>query len=143
MIGKIASALLGDTLDTVLDRVVPDLNARKEAKEELNKALVDAANASLLAQIEVNKTEAAHPSTFVSGWRPMCGWVCGSALAYNFIIHPLLGYMLLLSFPETPALPALDLEPLMTVLLGMLGLGGLRTYEKTQGVARQGWGRPR
>ena len=140
MIGSIAKALLGGSVDKIVDRLIPDVNARKEAKEELNKALVDTANAALIAQIEVNKVEASNPSVFVSGWRPFCGWICGTALAYNFIAQPILVYALVIYNPFLEAPPAIDLAPLMTVLMGMLGLGGLRTYEKTQGVARQKWG---
>lgn len=139
MIGAIAKALLGDTLDTVIDRVVPDVNLRKEAKIELEKALIDTANAALLAQLEVNKTEAQHASVFVAGWRPAVGWICASAFGYNFIIHPLLGYVLPLAFGPQELPPAVDVGPMLTVLLGMLGLGGLRTFEKTQGVARSAW----
>ena len=139
MIGGIAKALLGGSVDKIVDRLIPDVNARKEAKEELNKALVDTANAALIAQIEVNKVEAANPSVFVSGWRPFCGWICGTALCYNFVLQPLLVYALVVYDPSIEAPPTVDLAPLMTVLMGMLGLGGLRTYEKTQGVARQSW----
>jgi len=139
MIGSIAKALLGGSVDKIVDRLIPDVNARKEAKEELNKALVDTANAALIAQIEVNKVEAANPSVFVSGWRPFCGWICGSALGYNFILQPIMVYAMLVYDSTLVAPPTIDLAPLMTVLMGMLGLGGLRTYEKTQGVARQSW----
>ena len=139
LFGKIAKVFLGDTVDTIIDRVVPDLNARKEAKEKINSALVSAGNQALLAQLEINKVEAANPSIFVSGWRPACGWVCAGGLAYNFIVHPFLVYGLTLYSPEIAPPPAIDLGPLLTLLMGMLGLGGLRTYEKNQGTARQGW----
>lgn len=89
------------------------------------------------AQIEVNKVEAASTSLFVAGWRPFCGWVCGSALAYNFILQPFLAFFITLYKWQAPPLPSLDIGALMTVLLGMLGLGGLRSYEKVQGVSRE------
>lgn len=138
-LGAIAKAVIGDNIGKVIDRLVPDKAGQLEAKLELEKIVVEATNAAMVAQIEVNKVEASHPSLFVSGWRPATGWICGCALGYNFIVHPLLGYGLALFSPETPLPPSIDLGPLMTVLLGMLGLGGMRTYEKTQGVARQGW----
>lgn len=77
-------------------------------------------------QTKINEIEAGHRTVFVAGWRPFIGWVCGFALAYNFVIRDLFIWAL---NPETVP-PALQMEHLMTVLLGMLGLGGLRTFEK-------------
>ena len=100
-----------------------------------------------VAQVELNKVEAQHRSTFVAGWRPFIGWVCGVALAYNFIVRDIVAWILtyynpitrnaegvLLSGMEAP--PELAMEHLLTVLLGMLGLGGLRTYEKIKGKSK-------
>jgi len=141
MIGKLVSLLIDSgPVGTLIDRLTPDVNLRKEAKIEIEKALVQTANTALLAQIEVNKTEAEHPSVFVAGWRPGAGWVCVTALGYNLILHPLLGYVLPLITEVSEMPPSIDLGPLLTVLLGMLGLSGLRTYEGTQGVKRSGWG---
>jgi hypothetical protein len=77
-------------------------------------------------QAKINEIEAGHRTVFVAGWRPFIGWVCGIALAYNFVIRDL--FIWALKLQDVP--PALQMEHLMTVLLGMLGLGGLRTYEK-------------
>lgn len=77
-------------------------------------------------QSEINKMEAQHRTVFVAGWRPAIGWVCAFALAYNFVIRDLLVWYM---GAET-APPALQMEHLMTVLIGMLGLGGMRTFEK-------------
>ena len=77
-------------------------------------------------QSEINKVEAQHRTIFVAGWRPFIGWVCGVALAYNFILRDLLVWFI---GPEQVP-PALQMEHLMTVLIGMLGLGGMRTFEK-------------
>lgn len=77
-------------------------------------------------QSEINKVEAQHRTIFVAGWRPFIGWVCGFALAYNFVLRD----MLIWYFGENTAPPALQMEHLMTVLVGMLGLGGMRTFEK-------------
>ena len=77
-------------------------------------------------QAEINKIEAQHRTIFVAGWRPFIGWVCGVALAYNFILRDLLVWFI---GPEQVP-PALQMEHLMTVLIGMLGLGGMRTFEK-------------
>jgi hypothetical protein len=77
-------------------------------------------------QGEINKVEAQHRNIFVAGWRPFIGWVCGFALAYNFVLRDLLIWFL--GQEQVP--PALQMEHLMTVLVGMLGLGGMRTFEK-------------
>ena len=77
-------------------------------------------------QTKINEIEAGHRTVFVAGWRPFIGWVCGGALAYNFVIRDLFIWIT----KTTDAPPALQMEHLMTVLLGMLGLGGLRTFEK-------------
>jgi len=77
-------------------------------------------------QSEINKMEAKHRTIFVAGWRPFIGWVCGIALAYNFVLRDMLVWYM---GAET-APPALQMEHLMTVLIGMLGLGGMRTFEK-------------
>jgi len=89
-------------------------------------------NQLLEIQTKINEVEAKHRSVFVAGWRPFIGWVCGLALAYNFIIRDLFIWVI---DPETVP-PALQMEHLMTVLFGMLGLGGLRTYEKLKDKAR-------
>lgn len=87
----------------------------------------------LQMQADVNKTEAANPSVFVAGWRPFIGWVCGSALAFQFIFRPLLQWGAgLMGHPVT--VPALDMGDLITVLLGMLGLGAMRSYDKKLGT---------
>lgn len=86
------------------------------------------------AQIEVNKAEAASGSVFVAGWRPFVGWVCGFALASQFIIGPLFTWITALAKHPTPY-PNLDYSSLSTLLLGMLGLGGMHAYERVQGVA--------
>jgi len=76
-------------------------------------------------QTKINEIEAQHRNLFVAGWRPFIGWVCGLAFAYHFILFPIIRTI----YPDVQ-FPELDTEPLFTVLLGMLGLGGLRTYEK-------------
>lgn len=87
-----------------------------------------------LAQLEVNKVEAANSSRFVSGWRPFIGWVCGGGLAYEVIVRDLLNWLLMLS--GTPLLPTLNNEILWMTMSSMLGIAGLRTFEKLKGVAR-------
>jgi len=76
-------------------------------------------------QSEINKMEAQHRSVFVAGWRPFIGWICGVALLYNFIIRDVIAWASPNIMP-----PAIQMDQLITILLGMLGLGGLRTFEK-------------
>ncbi len=89
-----------------------------------------------LIQSEIGKIEALHKSVFVAGWRPFIGWVCGAALAYNFIIRELLIWGMAMSDRDILPPPALQLEVLTTILYALLGLGGLRTFEKLRGRAR-------
>jgi len=112
-----------------------------EAAQE--KALLDYQQKMSESQNAVNQEEAKNPSLFVSGWRPCIGWICASGLAYAFILKPLLPWLITsiaLVFGHTVvlvALPVIELGELLTLLMGMLGLGGLRTYEKTKGVNRK------
>ena len=94
------------------------------------------AHESAMAQVEVNKAEAGHRSIFVAGWRPFIGWTCGVALAYHFVIAPLITFGAGWAGTPIPDLPTFDMDSLMTVLLGMLGLGGMRTFEKAKGLAK-------
>ena len=87
-------------------------------------------------QNEVNKAEAASDSVWKGGWRPFVGWVCGAAFAYHFVIQPLAIFVIAAYGMEVPSLPVFEMGQLMTVLMGMLGLGGLRSFEKTKGVAK-------
>lgn len=128
------------TVFKVIDRVVPDPAARDAMKAELvrleHERQLEGLKADVaLAQMQadVNKVEAASDDPFKSRWRPAVGWVCCAALAYQFIGQPLLAWVSGLT--DSPAPPALDLDDLLTILLGLLGLGGLRTTEKLRGKA--------
>jgi hypothetical protein len=96
----------------------------------LNKLLLQAS----IGQLQVNAEEAKHASLFVSGWRPFVGWVCGGGFVYSFIGQPLFTWVSAMF--DGPVAPLVDTGTLLTLLLGMLGLGGMRTYEKTKEVAR-------
>ena len=118
------SALIGP-VSAILDKVIPD----KDLREKLSLEIATMADRQMSAQIEVNKVEAAHKSLFVAGWRPAIGWICGLALLYSTIISPILGIWV--------TVPDVDTSLLTTVLMGMLGLGAMRTFEKTKGVSRE------
>ena len=94
------------------------------------------AQEAMLAQLEINKAEAASGSIFKGGWRPFVGWTCGIAFAYHFVLQPLLIFIFAYSGLETPDLPQFDISTLLPVLGGMLGIGGLRTYEKQKGLTK-------
>jgi hypothetical protein len=129
-------ALIGPVTG-LLDKFIPDADEKARLAHEI--ATMSERHAQELArgQIEINKAEAAHKSMFVAGWRPFVGWTCGVALAWHFVGQPLAVFGIAVSGIQTPALPVFEMESLLTVLLGMLGLGGLRTFEKTKQVARE------
>ena len=129
-------AALLPIIGTVIDKVIPDKNAQVLAKAEMEKALVDNANAINLAMLEVNKAEAQHRSIFVAGWRPFVGWTCGIALAWHFVGAPIVIFAAAYAGVPVPALPEFDMGSLLTILMGMLGLGGLRTFEKMKGLTK-------
>ena len=122
-------------LGEVLDRVIPDKAAAEKARLEMEGALLQAATAQAGQQAAINQAEAGHSSVFVAGWRPAIGWVCAAALAWAFIVGPVATWALaVLGVRET--LPAIMTDNLFELVLAMLGLGGLRTFEKLKGVAR-------
>ncbi len=114
---------------SVIDRIWPN-------KTEQERAELQAAMMVVQGQLEVNKAEAGSSSTFVAGWRPFIGWVCGAACAWNWIGLPVVkAFLPALAGVQIDLAPA-DLTEMLPVLMGMLGLGALRTYEKTKHVAR-------
>ena len=129
------SALI-EPVTGLLDKVIEDKDQKAKLAHEIATMADNHAHQLALAQIEVNKAEAASNSTFKGGWRPFVGWVCGTAFAYHFVIQPLAIFVLAYYGLEVPDLPEFDMGQLMTVLMGMLGLGGLRSFEKSRGVAR-------
>ena len=113
VVGKIIDKVAGH-----VDKFTLDKEEKAQLIQEINKA-----------QIEVNKIESGSSSLFKSGWRPFVGWTCGVALCYHFVLQPFL--MFVLSSTGNPMeLPIFDMSTLTTVLFGMLGLGGMRSFEK-------------
>ena len=132
-------ALLPSLFPAVMDVVGRFLPEDKEARAKAERAVKAQLTAHLakidIAQLGINKQEAAHRSVFVAGWRPFIGWTCGVALAYTYVVQPILifglgqaGYLV--------SLPTMDIGEMMPVLMGILGLGGLRTFEKYKGMAK-------
>lgn len=121
---------------SVIERIWPDANKRAEEMRKLEEirqkgdlAELNAHVQLTMAQIKTNQIEAAHKSLFVAGWRPFIGWVCGVGLAYNVIASPILDIWF--------SMPEVQTDLLYPVLMGMLGLGGMRTYEKLKNVSRE------
>ena len=133
--------LIIPAITQVLDKVIPDPQAAADAKlralelaQKGDLAALDAELRLALGQIEVNKAEAT-TDMFRGGWRPAVGWVCVVGLAYQFVLQPVLPWVVALFGAQVPPLPAIDNESLMVLLTGMLGLGGLRTIERVKGKA--------
>jgi len=128
-------ALIGP-ITGLLDKFIEDKDQKAKLAHELATMTERHAQEIAKGQIEVNKVEAANRNPFVAGWRPFIGWTCGVALAWHFIGLPVATFLIMLSGADLPSLPQFDMNSLMTILLGMLGLGGLRTFEKYSGVSK-------
>lgn len=124
--------------------LVDSLFTSDEERMAAKLKLMELEKSGQLAQIAVNAEEAKHASLFVAGWRPFIGWVCGLSFAWTFLASPMLTYSLYVlsavfgvDMPSVlSSLPVVDLSNMMPVLLGMLGLGAMRTYERSTGVER-------
>lgn len=136
-------------LETVINKFVPDKDKANELAHSVATMAENHSHANAMAQIEVNKQEAQHGSLFVAGARPFILWVCGVSFAFNYLVLPILNFGLLVAkvrmevvnaegkFVEVTAqLPPLDFTTMMPVMMGLLGLGAYRSYEKARGVAR-------
>ena len=129
-------ALIGPATK-LLGKFIEDKDTKNKLAHDLATMAEKHAQELAKGQIEINKAEAAHKSMFVAGWRPFVGWTCGGALAWHFVGQPIAVFVITFAGVEAPPLPAFEMESLLTVLLGMLGLGGLRSWEKTKQVARE------
>jgi hypothetical protein len=126
----------------VINKVVPDKAAAAAAVAQLQQMTLSGQLQDEFLQLQsvtsnqtdVNKNEASNSSMFVAGWRPMIGWVCGVALAFQYIGRPLLLWGFTLAHQPVPTLPGID-DNLWQLMFGMLGMGALRSYDKTQGTA--------
>jgi hypothetical protein len=138
MVGDLIAGLLGK----VIDRAWPDPTQKAQAALELERMrqagefkAIDAELQAMQMQADINRVEAGSSDPFTSRWRPFIGWVCGSALCWHYIGRPLAEWLLLMS-GKNVQIPHVDLGDLIVILLGMLGLGGLRTTEKIRGVTK-------
>ena len=122
-------ALLAPKIFDIIGKFVPDKDEANRLANEIATLAERNAHEINIGQIGVNQVEAAHKSLFVAGWRPFIGWVCGLGLAFNSIGYPLLEIWY--------EMPDVNVELLYPVMMGMLGMGALRSYEKRNGVARE------
>ena len=125
-----------EPVSNLLDKAIPDQDLKRKLSHEIATMSEKHAQQLALAQIKVNAAEAASGSLFKGGWRPCIGWICGIAFGYHFVLQPVIIFVVALIGIEIPELPEFDMGTLLTVLGGMLGIGGLRTYEKQKGLTK-------
>lgn len=133
--------LVGPVLD-IVNKIIPTpMTAEQKVQAQIQLLQLQQTsegqelNAQLQAsaqQTDTNKVEAANSSVFIAGWRPFVGWVCGSGLAYQYLVNPLFSWFALIIHWPTP--PMLDMQTLITMLGGLLGFGAMRSYDKKNGV---------
>lgn len=131
--------LIGPLLDigkTLIDRFGPeDKAARAQAEAEFLRMAAEGELKQIIAQLEINAREAAHPSVFVAGPRPFIMWVCGSALAYATLFEPIARFVATVVYKYSGTFPVINTDLTLQILFGLLGLGVMRSYEKVKGVA--------
>ncbi len=127
---------LADLANGIIGRIWPDATESDKQKMTMALAELDAQKTLLQGQLSTNAVEAANPSLFVSGWRPAVGWICVLILLYQYIIYPLLLWIIVFYPSLSPPTPVVS-EVIWQLLFGLLGLAGLRTAEKVKGVARK------
>jgi hypothetical protein len=119
----------------LIDHFFPDANQAAAAKLKLIEMQQNGDLQVMASQMEINKIEAQNPSLFVSGWRPFIGWGCGFAFLYVSLFEPIIRFIATVGFKYTGAFPTIDATITMQVLLGLLGLAGMRSWEKKEGVS--------
>jgi hypothetical protein len=132
---SLLNSLIGPATN-LLDKFIEDKDQKAKLAHELATMADKMAHEQNLAQIAVNKEEAASGSIFKGGWRPFIGWVCGIAFFYHFVLNPIILFVIAIIGIEIPSLPEFQMNTLLTVLGGMLGIGSLRTYEKQKGLTK-------
>jgi len=124
VVGEVVKEGLGG-VSKILDNITTTSEERGKLDIEFSKL-----------QTKINELDSANASLFVSGWRPFIGWVCGIGIGFNFVIRPMVNYLLMVFSPITPIMESLDVGVLTTLVTGMLGFGAIRTYEKIKGKHR-------
>lgn len=132
-IGSAASALV-PVINRVLD-FIPDKNAREREKAAITASLIEIVSTESANQAQINLAEASNPNLFVSGWRPMIGWVCAISFAWFYLGVPIISWILAIAGVHVD-LPVFDKNSLMELTMGMLGMGALRSFDKWRGTAK-------
>jgi len=132
---NLLAPIVGPLVDKLVDRI-PNPTERQRAKEEFESQLLTAITQASQAQAKINEVEAAHRSVFVAGWRPFIGWVCGIGILWSFIVQPVVTRAIKIWGNPEMDIPLIPTDGLYQLVLAMLGMGGLRTFEKIKGVAR-------
>lgn len=128
-------ALIGPVTG-LLDKFIEDKDQKAKLAHEIATMAERQMHEANMGQIEINKAEAQHRSIFVAGWRPFLGWGLSFAMVWHFVLAPVTMFVCSYAGVEIPELPVFDMDSLLTVLMGMLGLGGLRTFEKVKKVTK-------
>lgn len=134
MFGAAAALALVNSIVNGIAGYFRDQAEVAKAKLAIEGAVVDFMRQVDTGQIELNKQDSQSPSFFVSGWRPFIGWMGGIAIGYQFLLRPVFDAITLYFMPSVPALPAADLNEIIGLVTAMLGVAGLRTYEKVKGI---------
>jgi hypothetical protein len=133
-------AILGAAgpLFNLIDDLFTSDEERAEARRKMEKMAIDGELQKVMGQLQINMKEAESENWFVSGWRPFVGWVCGASLAWEYLLKPFAVFVAIagdiMTKEQIALLPALELSVMMPVLMGMLGLGGMRSFEKWKGA---------
>jgi hypothetical protein len=127
-------ATLLPIVNKVLD-LIPDPNAKQKAQMEMQAALLEMSAKQAEQQSKINEVEAQHSSLFVAGWRPMIGWTCAFAFAFIYVVGPIVVWIGA-GFGYAIKPPRFDADALLSLTLGMLGLGALRSYDKAKGTSK-------
>lgn len=125
-----------DLIKTGLDKFFPDADLELKGKLEAAASEINNSYQLQLSQLEINKVEAGSTSLFVAGWRPAIGWVCGVSLLYAALVEPIARFIATVLFTYTGMFPIINTELTLQILLGLLGLAGMRSYEKSKGITK-------
>ena len=125
-----------DLIKTGLDKFFPDADTELKGKLEAAASEINNSYQLQLSQLEINKVEAGSTSLFVAGWRPAIGWVCGVSLLYAALVEPIARFIATVLFTYTGLFPIINTELTLQILLGLLGLAGMRSFEKSKGITK-------
>lgn len=142
---KVLNTVTGGVVDKamgMIDKLIPDRNLAAQVKAQLDTLRLTQEHEAemaevqlLLGQIQVNTEEAKSSSLFVAGWRPFIGWTCGAGVAYAYVLHPMALFVAFMFDVDVSRMPALDIGTLLSLVMAMLGVAGLRSLDKKNGVA--------